>query len=145
MIEKDRRYLANKGKIIKDALADDKVNVIVVNGDTGMGKTTLLKYIRDTAVFPNIQTIEFDNIIRDKVSEYEIYQNNKKDTLFLLDEYPNTVITNLTTEIRKIRKYGNKIIIFSHRKASIMEDLDRLANMVIELRREGDFHIEANE
>lgn len=136
MNEKDMKYLADKGKIIKDALADDKVNFIAVNSDAGMGKTTLLKYIKNTAVFPNIETIEFDNMIRGKVTEVEVSLTDKKDTLFLLDEYPNTVVTNLSTEIRKMRKHGNKIIIFSHKKAPVMEDLDGLAHMIIELRKE---------
>lgn len=134
MIEKDRRYLANKGKIIKDALADDKVNVIAVNSDAGMGKTTLLRYIRDTAVFPNIEVIELGHM--ENNSETEISLTDRENTLFLLDEHPYVSITNLLPELKKIRKHKNKIIIFSHKKADIMGEVGDMVQLFIELNKE---------
>jgi len=134
MIEKDRRYLANKGKIIKDALAHNKVNVIAVNSDAGMGKTTLLRYIRDTAVFPNIEVIDLGHM--ENNSETEISLTDRENTLFLLDEHPYVSITNLLPELKKIRKHNNKIIIFSHKKADIMGEVGDMVQLFIELNKE---------
>lgn len=134
MHHNDRRYLANKGKIIKDALADNKINIIAVNSDAGMGKTTLLRYIRDTAVFPNIEVIEFGHML--SKSDVETSLTDKENTLFLLDEHPNINITNLLPELKKIRKHKNKIIIFSHKKADIMGEVSDMVQIFIELRKE---------
>ena len=134
MHHNDRKYLANKGKIIKDALADSNINIIAVNSNAGMGKTTLLRYIRDTATFPNIEVIDLGYM--ESKSDVETSLTDKENTLFLLDEHPNINITNLLPELKKIRKHKNKIIIFSHKKADIMGEVGDMVQLFIELNKE---------
>ena len=133
MNDTQKRYLANKGRKIKDSIADENINIIVVNGGAGSGKTTLLRYIRDTAVFPNIKVIKHENEILDTI---KISLTDEENTLYLIDEYPNTHIDNLPSELKSMRKFKNKVVIFSQPNTIMLEDIEGLDNIFINISRD---------
>lgn len=136
MREQTKRYLANKGREIKDTLRDDNTNIIVVNGEAGTGKTTLLNYILKTVAHKNVTVFGFKEPNTGLTHNTCISLSDSSDTLFLMDEYPHIHITNLKEELKKMRKQNNKIILFSHPKSPLLDVLEGLPYKHIQLGRD---------
>lgn len=137
MREQTKRYLANKGREIKDILRDDNTNIIVVDGEAGTGKTTLLSYILKTVAHKNVTVLSFKEPDTTGLTHNTcISLSDSSDTLFLMDEYHHIHITNLKEELKKIRKQNNKIILFSHPKSPLLNVLEGLSYKHIQLGRD---------
>jgi uridine kinase len=136
MKEDAKKYIASKGKLVKDMLLDDNINIFLISGEPGAGKTTLFSYLIRTVGHKNVTVFGFKEPNRGSIHDTTVSLTSADNTLFMMDEHPHINITNLIEELKKMRKHNNKIIMFIHPSSTLIQDLENLSYVHIRLLRD---------